>query len=54
MNQSELKQEALTLAHQLGDPDGLEYSTVLYISSELSISFRETQMILTESLFDME
>jgi hypothetical protein len=54
MNQEELKQEALTLAHQLGDPDGLEYSTIMYVSSELSIPFREAQMILTESLFDME
>lgn len=54
MNQAELKQEVLTLAHQLGDPDGLEYSTIMYISSELSIPFREAQMILTESLFDME
>jgi hypothetical protein len=54
MNDQELKQEVLNLAHALGDADGLEYTTILYVSSELSIPFREVQMILTESLFDME
>jgi hypothetical protein len=54
MNDQELKQEVIDLAYALGDPDGLEYTTILYVSSELSIPFREVQMILTESLFDME
>jgi hypothetical protein len=54
MNDSELKQEVLNLAYAIGDQDGLEFSTVMYISSELNIPFKKVQVILNESLFDME
>ena len=54
MNESELKQEVLNLAFSLNDQDGLEYSTITYISSELDMTFKEVQVILNESLFDME
>lgn len=54
MSEYELEQEVLTLAHQLGDPDGLEYSTIQYISAELDLTFKETQAILNRALFDLE
>ena len=54
MTESELKQEVLNLAFSLNDQDGLEYSTITYISSELDMTFKEVQVILNESLFDME
>ena len=54
MNELELKQEVLDLAHALEDADGLEYSTIKYISHELGLSSRQVQVILTESLFDLE
>ena len=54
MNDQELKQEVLNLAHALGDADGLEYTTILYVSSELGLSLQQVQIILTEALFDFE
>lgn len=54
MSEFELKQEALNLAHALGDPDGLEYSTISYVSESLGITFKRAQVILNEALFDLE
>lgn len=54
MNAEELKQEVLNLAYQLGDPDGLNRSTIDYISSELGITNKQALVILNEALFDME
>ena len=54
MNEQELKQEVIDLAWALGDSDGLEYSTIQYIASELGIDGKRVQVILTESLFDLE
>ena len=54
MNYDELREEVLTLALQLGDPEGLEYETYEQIAHELKLSRREIQEILTESLFDID
>ena len=54
MSEYELEQEVLNLAHALGDPDGLEYSTIEYIAQELGLKFKQTQTILNRALFDLE
>jgi asparagine synthetase B (glutamine-hydrolysing) len=54
MNEQELKQEVIDLAWALDDPDGLEYSTIQYVALELGINAKQVQVILTESLFDLE
>ena len=54
MNSQELKQEVINLAYSLGDPDGLEKETLIFISEQLGLNFSVVKEIMNESLFELD
>ena len=54
MNSQELKQEVINLAYSLGDPDGLEKETLIFISVQMALELSLVKEIMNESLFDLD